>query len=300
MTPFGTDFTGGVRVASGDFNADGVIDLVVGSGPGSASRVQVLDGATGAVLFDVAPFEATFTGGVFVAAGDINMDGVPELVITPDQGGGPRVRVYDGATFGQLADFLGITDDAFRGGARAAVADIDGDGFGDLIVSAGFLGGPRVAVWTGTSFAAGMTPAKLIDDIFVFEDTLRNGAFVAGADINGDGKAELIAGAGPGGGPRVVAFDGAALTGPTQAQTPAASFFAGDPNNRDGVPIAVADFDGDGSPDLITGVGEPQPTTPVTPSLATVYTASSLTDPTPAPVDTFDPFPGFNGGLFVG
>ena len=32
IAPFGTDFTGGVRVASGDFNGDGVIDLVVGTG----------------------------------------------------------------------------------------------------------------------------------------------------------------------------------------------------------------------------------------------------------------------------
>ena len=301
VTPFGAGFTGGVRVASGDFNGDGVTDLVVGNGPGIASQVLVIDGKTGATLFSVNPFEASFLGGVFVTAGDINRDGVPELIITPDQGGGPRVQVYDGATFGQIADFFGITDDpGFRGGARAGVADINGDGFGDLIVSAGFLGGPRVAVFTGTSFVAGMEPTKLINDIFVFEDTLRNGAFVTGADVNGDGFAELIAGAGPDGGPRVVAFDGAALVGATQTQTLVSSFFAGNPDNRDGVPVAVSDFDGDGNADLLTGVGEPMNSAAASSSPATIYTATSLTDPTPTPLDTFDPFPAFNGGLFVG
>ena len=300
MTPFGADFTGGVRVATGDFNGDGVADLVVGTGPGISNRVRVLDGQTGAVLFDVAPFEATFTGGVYVTTGDVNRDGVPELVVTPDQGGGARVVVYDGATFGQIASFTGITDDpGFRGGARAGVADINGDGFGDLIVSAGFTGGPRVAVFDGTTVAAGQDPVKLFNDFFAFEGQLLNGAFVTGADVNGDGFAEVIAGAGPGGGPRVVVFDGRALLGDVQTQL--TSFFAGDPDNRDGVPVAVTDYDGDGAADLLTGFGEPMnDAAPAGSTPATVYAATSLTGPSPTPLDTFDPFAGFNGGLFVG
>lgn len=71
------------------------------------------------VLFDFAPFEAMFTGGVFVTAGDLTGDGIPELVVTPDQGGGPRVQVYSFAagSFTKVADFFGIDDPNFRGGA---------------------------------------------------------------------------------------------------------------------------------------------------------------------------------------
>src|SRR5207248_2158826 len=98
VTPFG-DFTGGVRTATADFTGDGVPDLVVGTGPGGPTSVRVLDGATRAEVFALAPFEASFTGGVYVAAGDVTGDGVPDLVITPDEGGGPRVRAFDGRTF---------------------------------------------------------------------------------------------------------------------------------------------------------------------------------------------------------
>ena len=89
VTPF-VGFTGGVRTATADFNGDGVADLIVGTGPGIATRVVILDGKTQAVLFSVDPFEASFTGGVYVSAGDVNGDGIPDLAITPDEGGGPR------------------------------------------------------------------------------------------------------------------------------------------------------------------------------------------------------------------
>ena len=301
LTAFDPTFTGGVRVASADFNGDGVDDLVVGTGPGVATLVRVLDGATGAELFSIAPFEASFTGGVYVAAGDITGDGVPELVITPDEGGGPRVRVFNGNGFGQIADFFGIDDPNFRGGARAAIADVNGDGKGDLIVAAGFGGGPRVAVFDGTTIASG-TPVKLFNDFFAFEDTLRNGVFVAGGDVNGDGKADLILGGGPGGGPRVRIADGLSLlngapfgapNAPASAEL--ANFFGGDANSRGGIRVAAKDLDGDDRADVLVGAGADSG------SRVTAYLGSTITPgATPPEALAFDAFAGFTGGVFVG
>jgi hypothetical protein len=291
VTPFGVTFTGGARVAVADFNGDGVPDLAVGTGPGAATQVRVFDGATQAELFSNAPFEAKFTGGVFVAAGDLTGDGKAELVITPDEGGGPRCRVFGGGTFTQLADFFGIDDPNFRGGARAAVGDVNGDGTGDLIVAAGFGGGPRVAVFDGKS--VGPTPVKLFGDIFVFEPTLSNGAFVAAGDLNGDGFADLIAGGGPGGGPRVLALSGKDLIAGTK--TPLANFFAGDQNNRGGVRVAVADLDGDNRADLVVGSGTGNG------SRVNLYLGKNVTaNGIPPEQSGFDAFPGYTGGVFVG
>src|SRR5207247_5591894 len=104
-------------------------------------------------LFSSPVFEG-FTGGVFVAAGDLTGDGIPDLVVTPDEGGGPRVLVFRGGDFATMASVFGIDDPAFRGGARAAVGDLNGDGRADLIVAAGFGGGPRVAAYDGRSVGA--------------------------------------------------------------------------------------------------------------------------------------------------
>jgi len=254
--------TNPVRVAVGDVNNDGVADLVTTLGPDAEGglpaidQLSVYDGATGTLLKSLTPFEAGFTGGLFVAVADFNADGYADIVVTPDQGGGPRVQVLSGKTFTPLIpDFFGIADPAFRGGARPALADVNGDGTPDLIVAAGFGGGPRVAVFNGLTLLPGGSPGRLFPDFFAFETSLRNGAYVAGGDLDGDGLADIVAGGGPGGGPRVLVLGAKDLLGATSTLTPLANFFAGDSANRDGVRVAVKDLDGDYRVDLVAGLG---------------------------------------------
>jgi hypothetical protein len=293
VTPF-PDYTGGVRSALADFNGDGFPDLVVGTGPGGQAQVKVLDGRDAHELFSVAPF-GDFTGGVYVAAGDLNGDQVPDLVVSPDEGGSPRVRIFSGKdNFAPLMDFLGIADPNFRGGARVAVGDVNGDGVGDLIVAAGFGGGPRVSGWDGRTLRQGATPAPVFPDFFAFEETLRNGVFVAAGDVDGDGVADVICGGGPGGGPRVLVLSGRALTGGQQLKL--GDFFAGDPDTRGGVRVAAKDLDADGRYDIIVGSGENSGT-----RLA-AFNSAFLT-PTggePPALLSLDFSQRYNTGLFVG
>jgi len=297
LRPFG-DFGGSVRSATADINDDGVPDLIVGTGPGGGSKIRILDGKTFQDLIpSFSAFEESFLGGVFLATGDFTGDGRPEIVISPDQGGGGRVRILDVSTGNVrvVADFMGIDDVHFRGGARVGVGDINGDGIAELIVAAGFGGGPRVAIFDGRFVASGQ-PTRLVPDFFAYEPTLRNGVYVSVGDVNGDGFGDLIFGAGPGGGPRVLVVSGVdLLLNPVAAvAAPLYDFFAGPEDERGGVRVASKDLDGNGLADLITGSGENR-----SPGQLRVFLGSPATMLLPAA--SVDPFgPVTLDGIFVG
>jgi hypothetical protein len=289
VSPFGA-IAADVRTAVGDVNGDGTPDYIFATGPGVPFQVAVLSGTDLGVL--VAPFEPfdDFTAGGFVSAGDFRRSGRAQIVVTPDRAGGPRVSIYEltpGAGLTREANYFTL-DSSFRGGLRTAVGDLNDDGVPDLAISAGFGGGPRVSIIDGRRALTtdGFDPADhLTGDFFAFESTLRNGVYLAIGDIDGDGFGDLIFGAGPGGGPRVLVVSGKALlAGGAEAALaePLGNFFASpDSNDRGGVRVAALNVDRDRMADIATGTGEDQP------SRVHVYLGKNIGAP---PLQEIDPF----------
>lgn len=293
ITPFGPDYTGGARVVRADVTGDGTPDVIVGSGGGMQARVRIWDGASRQQIFDTAPFE-TFTGGVVVAAGDLNGDGVADVAIGPDLGGGPRIQLWAGRSFQKLmGDFFGLPYPTFRGGLRLAAGDVNRDGVADLVVAPGAGGGPRVTVYNGRSFGSPHGANTLVNDFFVFEDAMRTGLFLSAGDVNGDGYADIVAGTGVGGAPRVRVISGADLVA-GRGITAVADFFAGSPDERAGARVGTTRIDADAKADLLVGTAGAK---------LSVYTGAAVSG-TPAPDDadalSFPVFSGVRGGVFVG
>jgi hypothetical protein len=115
-------------------------------------------------------------------------------------------------------------DPAFRGGVRVATADINGDGVNDIITAPGPGGGPDIRVFDGVT-------GLIIREFLAYNGNFAGGVFVAAGDVNGDGRADIITGAGAGGGPHVRVFN------PVLGQF-TANFFAFDPATRFGVNVA--------------------------------------------------------------
>ncbi|HEY1188231.1 MAG TPA: autotransporter-associated beta strand repeat-containing protein, partial [Gemmata sp.] len=123
---YDTGFRGGVRVAVGDVNGDGFDDIVTGSGAGAPGTVKVFSGTDGALLQSFFAYGTTFTGGVFVAAGDVDGDGFDDIVTGSGDGApGGHVKVFSGRDFALEASFFAF-DPGFVGGVRVGTAVVNG------------------------------------------------------------------------------------------------------------------------------------------------------------------------------
>jgi uncharacterized repeat protein (TIGR01451 family) len=129
---------------------------------------------------------------------------------------------------------------------RTATAgcDVDGDGSHEFITGAGAGGGPHVRVF---GVAGGVHE---LTGFFAYDPAFTGGVFVACRDLTGDGIAEFVTGAGPGGGPHVRVLSAAG-----GVVTELGGFFAYDPAFTGGVSVAAGDVTGDGVGELITGAG---------------------------------------------
>ena len=243
-------------LAVADFNGDGIPDLAIGN-PTSGVAMVALGNGDGTFRFDTFVYPTTyFSNGEIgtaytVAAADLNGDGNPDLVIVDG----------DGTVVSSVNVFLGNGSGGFgpeqtyyagRGPGNVAIADVNGDGYPDLIVTnAGYSGS------AGTDSSGGVSVfLNNGDGTFQPSTAFATGAgpvAVVVADINADGNPDLLVAdsasndlsldLGYGDGTFEAPKDYLVTDTPTQQNTNV----TGNPEQ-----IAIADVNGDGVPDIVT------------------------------------------------
>ena len=232
-----------ISVAEGDFNGDGVPDLVVSNYlTGNAS---VLLGNGDGSFQDARSFDAGLNP-YSMAVGDFNGDGVPDLAVA-NAGSSPYFRD------GSISILLGTGDGGFTGGQTMAagdgplaiaIADFNGDGTSDLVIANnGYFVDDGMG---GYIFVAGTTSRLFLGN---GDGTFRSGVVVgvgaapypvAVGDFNGDGALDLAVANQTDNNVSVLLGNG---DGSFQQ---ARSFGVG----LNPYSVAVGDFNGDGLPDL--------------------------------------------------
>jgi hypothetical protein len=194
---FDRGFLGGVSVATGDVDGNGHAEIVAAAGPGHSLEVRLF-AADGTLLRSFLAFGADYTGGLSVAAGDLNADGRAEIVVGT-LAGPARIRTFaaDGTQFGPLIAPFGPS--AY--GVEVGVADIAGDGHGLVLAGSASGSNPRLAVIDPVTGAT----LRAVDVAM----SLANGIRVAGGDLNTDGHDEIVVTPGFGGDSRVHIYNGA-------------------------------------------------------------------------------------------
>ncbi len=267
IQPYGSTISGGVRVAVGDVDNDGVQDLVTvpASGP---PQVLVFSGATGAQIGSFLAYPAAFGISANVAVGDVNNDGFDDIILGTSTAL-PAILVFSGKDFSQLS--ITLPFGLAPVGINVASGDVNGDGFDDII--AGTASGLSVV---------GVISGKdnTLMSIFLPFGGFTVGATVAAGDVDGDGLADILVGT-TSLVPAVALFNARNLGQQQLLLFPFGS-------TSGGANVALRDVNGDGRLDIIAGLS-------IAPSTTSAFDVLSL-----APLNTIQPFGSFTGGVFVG
>jgi len=241
--------------------------IAVGSGVGIDATVNAYT-AEGTFLTSFTPYPG-FQGGVNTSLGDVNSDGVPDVITGPGFGGGPHVKVFNGADILNgstnptvLRDFFAPYGPAFIGGCTVAGGDVNGDGAADIITGAGPSGGPHVVIFNNGN------QDQILSSFFPFGLGFSGGTFVTAGDFGGDQTTDEIAiGSGPGAATFVSIYKYTGEPNPNLSVARLAVIQPFDPIYTVGATVGAGyitnnrDADGFGYADLIVGVaagGGPQ------------------------------------------
>ncbi len=243
---FETGFRGGLRAALGDLDNDGGDEIVVAAGPGRPGEIRVftLEGVERPGFRSV-PFGPAYRDGLEVAVGDVNGDGLDDVVAAKSRGAGDVVVMRsNGGAMRPLTTFTAFAS-TFQGGAVVTVADVGTfvgaanrtrtDGRAEVIVGSGTGMAPTVLVYDVSG------APRVVDSFRPLSAAYQAGFSLSAQRINGDRIPDLVVSAGRSAAAAVEVYDGV-----TRSRIASYRAFAALANPSAQVYAAAADVDGDG------------------------------------------------------
>ncbi|MFA6296225.1 MAG: L,D-transpeptidase family protein [Patescibacteria group bacterium] len=236
---FSSNFKGGVNVSAGDVNKDGYDEIICSQASSGQAWIKVYDKTGKKVISNFLAFSSGFKGGANVASGDINGDKKDEIIVGAGYGGGPQVRVFNKKGNPIFSSYPFAFD--YKGGVNVASGDVDNDLKDEIIASQASEGQAWVKVFKANK------DVTVLGNFLAYDSKFKGGATVSAIDVNNDKKAEVITGAGFGGGPQVKVFT-------ASGNSLGKDFFAFDQNYKGGINVASGKLTNTGKNKILASV----------------------------------------------
>jgi len=195
---FESTYYGGVSLTAGDFDNDGIDELVVAPQGARKSEVRLFD-KNFKLKKSWLAYAPNFFGGVNLASGDVNNDKKIEIVTAPADKGTSHIRIF--TSNGSLVSQFFAFNDRIVGGFKVTVADayssIKTEPY--IIVAAGKNQAPYLHILT--------YKGDLIRRFAAYNTSFAGGVNITSADLDNDGQSEIITGAGDSGGPHLMLLE---------------------------------------------------------------------------------------------
>lgn len=147
-------FQSGAEVAVADIDGDGQTDFIVAPAPGQPAQLTVFT-SEGVARRTFPVLDGKFRGGLNLDTGDLDADGVTDIIVSARAGGGPRVEVYRGSGE-RLVGFAAYQRD-FRGGVDAGIGDLNDDGRPEVVTISGYESPGHVRVFSSQGASRTLT-----------------------------------------------------------------------------------------------------------------------------------------------
>ena len=163
---------------------DGFFEIVVtGTTNGGGPQVRAFS-ATGKLISSFFAYNEKLRTGVSVALGDVDGDGNLEIVTGPGRGEKPLVKIF--SLTGEFKNSFLAYNDQFYGGVEVAVADLDNNGYSEIITGPGPGGGPQVRIFNSAG--------RPLSQFFAYDQNYRGGLKLSVSDLDSDGQLEILVG----------------------------------------------------------------------------------------------------------
>lgn len=216
-----------------------MIPATVKAATDRVTEVRIFDAAKLTPEPSWTAFHSDYKGGASVAVGDINGDGVKEIIAGVGIEAEPAVRIFNGQ--GKLLSQFLAYPKSLKSGVKVASCDFDKDGKAEIVTGTGVGAAPQVRVFNADG------TVKYTPGFFAYDKTGRGGVNISCGDVNGDSWPEIVTGSGQGLSPVIKIFD----RGGKSLNLDIVPFADRD---RGGVDVAVGNIDGGTESEIVTSI----------------------------------------------